>query len=309
VLSDLHPKQPLATMRFVSQVEVDCSASKGVAALAFWGDMGALSLKLFDLDKGLETADLAGSYDRTGREASFRRYQGDGMAISPDGSKVALLTWQWGGDQGSGVDLLDTRTGARLKRLSLGDSSTIRHRLTFAGNDALIVGQRPCPMNDVCDYKNLPSERTLRVWSFGGDGSVKTLSSPNAEVYRYFGAPADGHAVFAYTADESYCKTCNEGNGQLRITDARFTVWDRKSGQVTTRSPRLRIETHTCGFHIGACESYDQEPELQMSANGEAVLAFWPPREYPPPNTKEEVGDLQVFRILPSASSISSARP
>lgn len=47
--------------------------------------------KLFDLDKGLETTDLD-------HDDSFRRYQGDGMAISPDGSKVALFDLAMGGD-------------------------------------------------------------------------------------------------------------------------------------------------------------------------------------------------------------------
>jgi hypothetical protein len=304
VLSDLHPllkgqpaSKSFGEMPLYSGVVVDCATSKGVAALAFWGDLQPFSVKLFDLDKGLETADLAGSYEVTGRNGSFRRYQGDGMAISPDGSKVALLTWQWGGDKGSGVDLLDARTGTQLKRLFLGDPFRIRHRLTFAGNDALIIGQRPCPGNDVCDYKNLPSGRTLRIWNFGGDGSVKTLSWPGAEIYGSFGAPADGSVVFAYTGDESYCKTCNGGHGELRITDARFTVWARQSGHAMMRSPKLRIDAHSCGFRIiGACESYDQAPELQMSANGEAVLAFWPEGD-PPSDKKEGAGELQVFRM------------
>src|ERR1700731_3396689 len=41
--------------------------------------------------------------------------------------------------------------------------------------DYRIIGPRSCPMNDVRDYRNLPSGRTRRVWSFGGD-SYDSLS-------------------------------------------------------------------------------------------------------------------------------------
>lgn len=175
-LSGLNQHLKSGQTGFSSDVQFGCAADSGVAALAFWGSNGAMSIKLFDLDSGLDKGDLTGSY-----EGGFREYQGDGMAISPDGSKVALLTWNYAPDKGSGVDILDTSSGAFIKRLHLGDAPQIRHRLAFAGRGALIIGELPCEPNRWCDQKNPPSGRKLRVWNFGGDGSVRPLRWSGAE--------------------------------------------------------------------------------------------------------------------------------
>ena len=269
-----------------SLVEVDCSVNANIAALAAWGDMG-LSIKLLDLDKGAEIADLGGILDTRSES-----YTGDGMAISPDGSKLALGI---SSGEGSVVKLVDTRTKGFLGRLALWDESWKEHRLAFAGDGALVIGERRCDdRSEKCELRSAPRGRTLRVWDFGGNGTVRTLGWPGAEAYGSIGASADGNVVFGYTGTGSYCNSCNEGGGELKIDDARFTVWDRGSGRVVARSPSLKVEVHRCFLQIiGSCTAYEREPELQMSADGKAVLAFWPPPSGPPP---DKAGELEVYR-------------
>jgi hypothetical protein len=104
--------------------------------------------------------------------------------------------------------------------------------------------------------------------------------------------------VFGYTGVESYCDSCNGGSGELKIGDARFTVWDHASGRAVARSPKLKVASHSCPWIqiMGSCTEYEQAPELQMSANGNAVLAFWR-GSFPPSDDGREAAELQVFRL------------
>lgn len=275
-------------------VEFDCAASSGTAVLGFSADLGVVAIKLIDLESGKEMADLGGTL-----EGHYEEYQGDGLAISPDGSKVAMVAWLFGDNGGPTVNLLDTRSQEIIKSLHLGDGFKIDHKLAFAGEGALIIGEPECLGNGKCDTRSLPSNRKLRLWDFGGSGAVRMLGSPGNETYRTFGASADGNMVFAYTGDESYCGLCNSRNGELKVHNARFTVWDRASGKVVARSPKLRVENHSCPWLIilGACESYQQAPEMQMSGNGKAIVAFWPSQAFPPPENVRGLGELEVYTL------------
>ena len=279
-------------------VQFDCAASGNVAVLGFWADLGTAAIKLIDLDTGKEMADLGGSFAGLFSKGLSQRYQGDGLAISPDGSKVATVIWQYGDNGGPGVDLFDAQSSRLIKTLRLGDGSTIDHRVAFAGERALVIGEPTCEPNGKCDVRSLPRGRTLRVWDFGGSGAVREFHSLGTEAYRSFGASADGTEVFAYTGDESHCWFCNSRNGELKVHSARFTVWDRVSGKVMARSPSLRVENHSCPWlSLGACESYQQVPEMQMSANGESIVAFWPQQDFPPPDRVPALGELEVYAL------------
>jgi hypothetical protein len=265
-------------------IRFDCSVAGNLAVLAS-SDMQGTAAKIVDLNSGKEITDLVGSLQG--------RYQGDGIAVSPDGSKVAVATWYFGvGHTQPIAEVIDTRSKRSISALSLGDPVGREHELTFAGENALIIGERGCLLMRPCDLK--PHERTLRVWAFGADGSVQTLRQPGAELYRCFGASADGNVVFGYSATESYCDSCNSGGGELMSKDARFTLWDRGSGRVLVRSPRLKVEEHTCLWFFnpfGSCVEYEQPPALQMSGNGKAVLAFWPEEILP----GRKAHELEIF--------------
>lgn len=278
--------------------QFDCAASGGVFVLGFsFGD--ATAIKLFNLDTGKELTDLGGMFKGLFFKGLSQAYQGDGLAISPDGSKVAFGVWQWGEVGGFAVDVVTRERGQLLKTLFLGDNFRSEHMLAFAGEGTVIIGEPECDGDVKCDLRSLPRNRKLRLWDFGTTGAVRNLGQPFHETYRTFGASADGSVVFAYTGDESYCRLCNSNNGELKIHNARFTVWDRASRKVVARSPSLRVENHPCPWLIfmGSCTSYQQVPEMQMSANGKSILAFWPGEGYLPPEKVEGLGELEVYTL------------
>jgi hypothetical protein len=262
-------------------VQLDCAGE--TLALSVSDDLSVGVLKLLDLETGKEMADLSGISEGSD--------QGDGMAISPDGSKVAVVTWQ----TGSGVELVDVRARRRMGRIDLGDKPMVEHMLAFAGNDRLLVGEPECQPNRGCDQKQLPKGRKLRIYPIAG-GDVRSFSWPGAEVYRSIGASTDGATVFGYVGREKRCEGCNRGFGELKIEDARIAMWDARTGEAIARSSRLPVEDHPCPLmqFMGSCTAYQQAPELEMSADGRAVAAFWPPGSFPA--AKNSTGEVEVFR-------------
>ncbi|HZD78178.1 MAG TPA: hypothetical protein VE218_14310 [Acidobacteriaceae bacterium] len=267
------PDQPVRWLTFLpfsSNVTVRCSTDTPYVVLATWGDMQASSVKVFDLEKGTEVADLSRAY--------AGRYAGGGVAISPDGSRAAVETWSNANDGGQ-VEVIDISRVSRVSTLSLGPRGALppNDSLAFAGNNAVLIGERKCQDGDsFCDFR--PHPRVIRDWNFSADREARELSSPGAYNYQYFSGSADGHVAFSYSGSEGYCTSCNSGGGETKVSDARFRIWDRTSGRIIAESPRLKVEKHSCFLviTIGSCTSYERVPELQMSDDGKAVLAFMP---------------------------------
>lgn len=187
------------------------------------------------------------------------------------------------------MEVIDISRASRISTLSLGPrgASLPNDSIAFAGNNAVLIGERKCEDGDnFCDFS--PHQRAIRDWNFSGSGDARELSSPGAESYQYFSGSADGHVAFSYAGNESYCKSCNKGIGETRVSDARFRIWDRTSGRSIAESPRLEVEKHSCflAIGIGFCTAYERAPELQMSDNGKAVLAFMPLTSDDPPDRK-----------------------
>jgi hypothetical protein len=284
------PDQPVRWLTFLpfsTYVTVDCSTHTPYVVLATWGDLQASSVKLFDLEKGTEVADLSRTY--------AGRYQGGGVAISPDGSRAAVATWS-DPNAGGQVEVIDISRASRVSTLSLGPRGALlpHDSIAFAGNNAVLIGERKCQDGDnFCDFR--PHPRVIRDWNFSGDHEARELSSPGAYNYQYFSGSADGHVAFSYAGSESYCTSCNRGMGETKVSDARFRIWNRTSGRIIAESPRLDVEKHSCFLviTIGSCTAYERVPELQMSDDGKAVLAFMPMTSEDLPDRKPR--PLHVF--------------
>ena len=283
---------PMSRAFSTRHFELDCSAGSAVMALRIPVDKDN-AIKLVDLDTVSVTADLT---------ESFRGFYGEGVAVSPDGSKVAVVTWDlWSSDRVSQemevVEVADIRSGSLLRTRDFGDRHGLNeYQLAFAGENALVIGEPLCQPNQMCRDAPAPRGRRLRVLDLGERGETMPLGTPGEEVYRFSGASADGGVVFAYTGAENFCKSCNHGIGELKIEDARFTVWNRNSGRGMVLSPRLRVMKYRCPLiFFGACEDSEAVPSLELSADGNSVVAFWSANNIADPNASKGNGEVKVF--------------
>jgi hypothetical protein len=279
---------------FLGGVDVDCSAESNVAVVVAHGDLDLLSIKLFDLDKVTELVDLASVLRK-----EYDRYSGDGFALSPDGLKIAVVVNKFlGKKSGEFAELISTSNKTIIGTLRLGESYYGVRQLAFAGNGALMLGLRECEPGGDCRPRTTPNGQTLRVWQFAGDGKVQTFGWDGAEAYRSLGASSNGERVFAYTGIESFCKSCNNKTGELKIEDARFTVWDRTSGVVAARSPTLKIQMHLCPRlqFIGSCSEWENAPFIEMSEDGKSILVFTF-GVYPPVRNSADFGEVNIFNV------------
>jgi hypothetical protein len=286
---------PKQTASNGEDILLSCSAESSLAVLADGNSNGAVMLALLDLESGKQIADLSNTIKG--------RHQGDGIAISPNGTQLAVATWIFGQGRGSTLELISIpekrSVGAfDLERqiLSMDRRSFVvptRHQLSFAGEHTVMVGGLGCDdQGETC----LPNAgHRFRVIDLSGAAADRALAQPGMEAYRFSGASADGDVLFGYTGAESRCTSCNSGLGEIKISNARFTVWDRNSARVIAQSPSLHVQVHSCWLNIGlgACTSYERPPQLQMSANGKAVLAFWPPLDYA--DAKPRDAKVEVF--------------
>ncbi len=286
-LNDLKVLQGNGGVRGLSEVQsahtiqISCAALTGTAALRLQMDNTGV-FKVFDLESGTETADLT---------ASFKGIWGNGIAVSPDGTRVAAAVWDRSGAEV--IQVVDARTGTMTRQLPFGvPRGTERYLLAFAGDDAVVIGRPACERTERCQ---LQSGRVVRLLNLG-TGAVKELGAAGREAYRFTAASADGREVFAYTGAESFCQSCNRKLGEMRIDDARFTVWERDSGKVLVQSPQLRVQVYKCPLlMLGPCEDLETVPELAMSANGKAAVSLWHAERAGGGGGSEGMGEVKVF--------------
>jgi WD40 repeat protein len=285
-----HQVGSLTYVPLSSDLIVNCSADTAYVVLASWGDMQASSVKLFDLEKGAEVADLSKAY--------AGRYQGDGVAISPDGTRVAVVTWS-NQLHGREVEIIDVHGSTRASELFMGQAKRLypgsKDSVAFAGNNAVLIGEDRCPDGDeFCDFR--PHKRVIRDWNLNDLSEPQKFENLGADTYQYFSGSADGKVDFSYSGRENFCQSCNSGMGETKIGNPRFLIWDRTSRRTIAESPALDVKRHSCFLAIGpgSCTAYEMLPEIQMSDNGKAVLVFMPFTSDDPPDRTPR--PLFVFR-------------
>ncbi len=282
------------------QVVFQCANDTPISVFIFT-DSNGFQVRVFDLDK----MEIVGSIANQQNPLQYKPLElgtPGATALSSDGSLLAVQSESESGwPPDSSVSIVDVTTGRVLHTLNFKQGGRFHWELAFAGDDALVTGewQRCQILNDSCNQ--MPAHRGLQIWNFGTDGSTMSLSNFGMETYGSLGASADGSRIFSYTGLESWCAHCDWWSGNLRIKDARFVVWDRKSGKPIYRSPQIPAYHYTCPlipFTImgGGCYSNSAAPNIAMSADGNAVMAFWNygSQEGAPKNFKDEV---RVFEL------------
>jgi hypothetical protein len=282
------------------QVVFQCASNTPISVFIFI-DAKGYQVRIFDLDKMRIVGAI--TYQQNPLQFQPMGFGTPGAtSFSSDGSLLALQSESedgWPPD--SNVSIVDVTTGRVLHTTIFKEGGAFFWDLAFAGNDALVIGEwfRCQTYDDVCNQK--PAHRKLKVWNFGTDGSVASLGNFGMETYSSFGTSGDGSRIFSYAGLESWCIHCDWWGGNLRIKDARFVVWDRKSGNLIYRSPPVPTYRYTCPlipFTImgGGCYSSPAAPNIAMSADGNAVMAYWNygSQESAPEEFKDEI---QIFEL------------
>jgi hypothetical protein len=242
-----------------------CSANRNIAIFQLiGGKFGWGVTRVFDLDTGKEIPGIAEAIDPT---------QISSVAVSPAGMSLAVV--QFGYQQkgyrpiGDGIVIVDMQKKAVSQRIRLNRNELPLDSLqvAFAGESAVAVEDRNFPKVE---------KLLIHLWDVRSGSEMQTFGDPKEGAYRYFGASADGRIVFGYTGKEVYCASCDHHGGESRTKNARFTVWERATGRRIAQSPMLKVIHHTCPWvSFGACDPGDEEPMLEMSQAGNAVLVSW----------------------------------
>ncbi len=261
---------------------MDCAGQSSLVALRLDSQQNS-SVRLIDLEKKDVVVDLTKSFNE---EAGYT------VAISPDGTHVAL---QFSGvdchPDGSEMDrskvaiqVVDTQGGGSVTLCFPNpdfptppwDNQFAKLAIRFAGNDGLLMGKVLSGAGgEGWVQEPFPRLRTVEYMDLRAGVPAKTLAIPGLQTYRFFGSSADGNEVFSYTGEEKFCSGCNDGHGEMRVKEARFTIWNPRTGKILVQSAALPVPHQGCPFiTLGSCEAYDQLPYLEMSQGGHAVLAF-----------------------------------
>ena len=245
----------------------DCAANSSKASVRLEMN-NASSIKLIDLELGSEIADVS---------AVFSTFWGHDVAISADGSLLAVDTWSRMKPQFTSVlEVADTKSKRLVLLRDTEKPGISGPEVAFAGPSHLLTSEICCTANWQMQRQAETGERRLTLIGLTNN-ATRNFGVNGSQVYRSFGSSVDGSEIFGYAAIEKQCKACNHGNGELKIKDAHFVVWSAVTGNLIVRSPRLEIPEYKCPWlTLGACENEEIVPQMQMSSGGKAAVVFWP---------------------------------
>jgi hypothetical protein len=223
-----------------------CSANANIAAFELlFGPYGTGVTKVFNLDTGKQIEDIA-------EDISPGRLMN--IDVSPSGASAAIAVERVSLDKppakNDDLVILDLRSGTVSRRI-----------LTVIDlGQAVFVGESSVAASS-CD-QILKTKPFILLFDIDTGAVTKRIGDPVNGAVGAIAASADGRFLLAYTGKEYYCKDCHtdeDDEGQLRIEDARFTIWDMLTGEAVVRSPHIPLGDYW-------------RPVFQISQSGNAVL-------------------------------------
>ena len=261
-----------------------CAANAPIAAIVISYGNEFSRLKILNLDTGAETQGFGSIAIQTGVM---------GLAVSPQGSSLALYrAGAMPGGDGEGapnhcftlVNLQNKKIG---KTIWVKSDDAFKASIAYAGESTVAtelvsqeyLGYSPSDSHLEPRY-SFHNHASVHFFDVGTGSELQVISDPSVDDFSFEGMSADGRIMLAYTGKSDICKSCNRGMGKQEITDARFTLWNRETGQPIARSPELKVIHHTCSFfslrdRIANCVESDEAPTLKLDQDGNAVAASW----------------------------------
>jgi len=262
-----------------------CAANAPIAAIVISYGNEFSALKILNLDTGTEAQGFGDIAIQTGVM---------GLAVSPQGSSLVLYSaGSMHGGEGEGapnrrlmfIDLQNKKVG---RTIWVRNDDESRASIAYAGESTVAaelvsqeyLGYSPSDSHLEPRYK-FHNHASVHFFDVGTSSELQVISDPNVDDFSFEGVSADGRIVLAYTGKSHICKSCNRGMGEQEVTDARFTLWNRETGQPIARSPELKVVHHTCSWFSldywtwKSCVASDEAPTLKLNQNGDAVVASW----------------------------------
>lgn len=245
-----------------------CAASGDMVAFRLWNYSGSSSVRAFVLDTGKEIG-LPLQFPNSGTLAD--------LAISPYGSRVAI----WGSKDT--LEIFDLQKN-QVTLIPVAEEIARMGVTCFVGEWMIALRQSGLAHEPVPDrpmvpaFSKNPDPSTFLSWDVRTGAVAITNIDPDARGAGFLDVSADGRVVLSDTGKASWCYPCNRGSHMVKIDYSQVTLWNRETGQAIAQSPHLPPVHHKCPLipDVFECDSWDEAPELELSANGNAVLAYWP---------------------------------
>lgn len=262
--------------------QIDCAKASPFLVISANG-----VVRVINLDSGENVADV-------GNALKHYFFHGS-TAISPDGSRVAVIelnsTWR----HGTQVSVADVRTGQRIYSEYLGfpDGEVSTYQLVFAGNHTLLAAEKP---RGSTDYDGngpakgeMPGEPTDQsgflqntIWALDLDagGKKREFSQLGRRACGYIDASADGKILLGRSRVEF--RHHRDLGSVLDVVRDRFVFWNLESGRQIAESPSLPIEQSflypfldldTGGWFL-SFPYYQYTPEIRMSDDGRTAISY-----------------------------------
>ena len=238
---------------------MSCSADGGLIAVnAHGGQLGPGLVRVFDLASGQQIAELRANPS----ESEFTS-----ISVSPNGSRLAVLVTDPGGNRTSGpnVEIRETKAMKLLSSFSTGD---VPRGMIFAGESEIVtVQQQPTRSS---------SRQVLRLWDITSGKELKTFSDAHVGVDWPISASSDGNTILGYIPTYRECRFCNGLEGRREIKEQRFALWNKTTGTEIYRSEPFGPIVDPLG------------PRCVLNQSGASVMVYWPdnvitPRLFPVP--------------------------
>lgn len=239
-----------------TKIEVACSMRGNVVATAAHdGAYGDGLIKLFALPSGQQIAKLKHG-PAPGQISS--------IAVSPDGSKIALLLknaqWPLRPISSPNVEVYGARHLNLLSRFSTGDAA---QTLIFSGESELATDQAPG------SSKN-SQKAAVRLWDTGSGHEQGQLYDAKRDIRGPISVSANGKLVLGYVPEVRGCAFCNGLEGSTEVKEQKYAIWNKNTGKELFRSaafgPILKLF----------------QPQCILSQDGRHVLVYWPSTEITP---------------------------
>ena len=232
-----------------ANVTMACSATAPLFAVGgYGGRLGLGAVLVYDIVSGKEVGEV--------RQDAVAEAEFGEIAISPDGSKLAILLKdrRWNEKlKGPNIQIRDGKSLKLISDFSTGDSP---QGLIFAGESEVVtVNEQPSRSS---------SKQALRLWDVRSGHEERQLADNQLDVEGPISSSANGRYILASIIKYHLCRFCDGMEGRLDVKQQQFAVWDKETGaEVFQSSPYGPI-----------IEPLGARPVV--SQDGSTALVYWP---------------------------------